>query len=269
MKLTTCLTALLAALTLGAGATAVQADELAKIKENKSITIGIDLGQAPFGMVDGQMKQVGSDVAAAELLAKDLGVELKVVSVSPANRIPYLMTNKVDAVIASFSITDERKKTVDFSAPYAVIQSAVSTTAGLKVNSLKDIEGKEVAVTRGSTNDQIITKAVTDEDLKDVTIVRYDDNATATNAVVSGQQSVYVVAPSLLAPVNAANPSKKIEPQLTLKTFPLGIGLRKNEDTFKGYLDNWVQENLANGKLREIYKTYHNVDLPADMTNIN
>ena len=254
-----------AALAIGFAASSANADVLATIKERKTVNIGVDLGQAPFGMVDGQMKQIGSDVATAEQLAKDLGVELNIVPVTPANRIPFLMTKKVDAIIASFSITDERKQTIDVSTPYAVIQAAVATTGGLDVTSLKDLEGKEVAVTRGSTNDQIITKAVEDEKLEGVTIVRYDDNATATNAVVSGQQSVYIVAPSLLVPVNEANPSNKIEPKLVLKNFPLGIGLHKNEPELKAWLDQWVDANLQNGKLGEIYQTYHGQSLPSDM----
>ncbi len=256
---------IVAAIALAGTVTAANANQLDKIKKAGAITIGVDLGQAPFGMVNGEMKQVGSDVDTARLLATSLGVKLNIVPVAPANRIPYLMTNKVDAIIASFSITDERKKTIDFSAPYAVIQSAVATTGGQKIASLKDLKGKEVAVTRGSTNDQLITKAVAEAGVGDVKVVRYDDNAAATNAVLSGQQTIYVVAPSLLMPVNAANPGKKIEPQLTLKTFPLGIGLRKNEPEFKAWVDKWVADNLANGKLRDIYKTHHGIALPADL----
>lgn len=255
----------MSALALVGAATSVQANQLDKIKQAGTISIGVDVGQAPFGMVNGEMKQVGSDVETAQLLAKDLGVKLNIVPVSPANRIPYLMTNKVNVVIASFSITDERRKTVDFSVPYAVIQAAVSSTGGLKIGALKELEGKEVAVTRGSTNDQLITKAIAESSLKDVKVVRYDDNAAATNAVLSGQQNIYIVAPSLLAPVNAANPNRRIEPQLTLQTFPLGLGLRKNEPQFKAWLDKWVSDNLANGKLRTIYKTHHGIDLPAQL----
>ena len=265
MKPTTYLRTMLAAAAISLSAGAAHADALATIKERKTINIGVDLGQAPFGMVDSQMQQTGSDVATAKQLAKDLGVGLNIVSVSPANRIPFLMTRKVDVIIASFSITDERKKQVDFSAPYAVIQSSVATVGGMKVASLKDLENKEVAVTRGSTNDQLITKAVKDENLQGVSIVRYDDNAAATNAVVSGQQDIYVVAPSLLVPVNQANPNRKIEPQFVLKTFPLGIGLPKNEPALKAWLDKWVADNLANGTLNDIYKTYHGVPLPSEM----
>lgn len=265
MKPTTYLRTMLAAVALSLSAGAAHADALATIKERKTINIGVDLGQAPFGMVDSRMQQTGSDVETARQLAKDLGVELNIVSVAPANRIPFLMTRKVDVVIASFSITEERKKQVEFSAPYAVIQAAVSTVGGLKIASLKDLEGKEVAVTRGSTNDQLITKAVKEENLEDVSIVRYDDNAAATNAVVSGQQDIYVVAPSLLVPVNEANPDRKIEPQFVLETFPLGIGMPRNEPGLKAWMDKWVADNLANGTLNSIYETYHGVPLPSEM----
>lgn len=64
------------------------ADTLADIRERGVINIGVDIGQAPFGMVDGSMNQTGSDVDTARKLAEDLGVKLNVVSVAPANQSP-------------------------------------------------------------------------------------------------------------------------------------------------------------------------------------
>ncbi|ABL72987.1 transporter substrate-binding domain-containing protein [Paracoccus denitrificans] len=237
------------------------ADTLSDIRDRGTINIGVDIGQAPFGMVDGSMNQTGSDVDTARKLAEDLGVKLNVVSVAPANRIPFLLTGKVDVVVASFSITEERKKQVDFSKPYAVSEVVVATTGGLELSGPADLEGRQIAVTRASTNDTLITDAIAANDVK-ATIVRYDDNAMTTNAVLSGQHDVYVVAQSLLVPINEANPSRKIEPQFVLRTYPLAIGLRKNEPELKDWLDNWVDENLANGKLNEIYQTYHLSPLP-------
>jgi polar amino acid transport system substrate-binding protein len=247
-----------------AGAYTAHADTLSNIRERKSVKVGIDLGQAPFGMVDSQMKQVGSDVETARKLAKDLGVELDVVSIAPANRIQYLMTGKVDLVIASFSITDERKKQVDFSEPYAVSQVVLATTGGRKLTNIDDVKSDEIAVTRGSTNDQLITDAVKQSNLQ-AKVVRYDDNAATTNAVISGQQNIYAVAASLLVPINEANPNNKIESQFALKVYPLGIGLRKNEPELKAWLDQWVAENLKNGELNKIYEAYHRSPLPADL----
>lgn len=253
----------LAALTaLGmAAAGAASADTLSDIRDRGTINIGVDIGQAPFGMVDGTMKQTGSDVDTARALAEALGVNLNVVSVAPANRIPFLMTGKVDVVVASFSITDERKQQVDFSKPYAVSEVVVATTGGLALTSPEDLEGRQVAVTRASTNDTLITEAIAANNVN-ATIVRYDDNAVTTNAVLSGQHDVYVVARSLLVPINEANPTRKIETQFVLRTYPLAIGLRKNEPELKDWLDTWVTENLDNGKLNEIYQTYHLTPLP-------
>lgn len=137
----------------------------------------------------------------------------------------------------------------------------MATTGGLKVSGPADLAGHEVAVTRASTNDTLITDAIAADNVN-ATIVRYDDNAMTTNAVLSGQHDVYVVAKSLLVPINEANPSRQIEPQFVLRTYPLAIGLRKDEPALKEWLDTWVAENLANGKLNEIYQTYHLSPLP-------
>ncbi len=55
----------------------------------------------------------------AKLLAKDLGVKANIVPVTGPNRIPFLLTNKVDVLVASLAITPERSKQVQFSQPYA------------------------------------------------------------------------------------------------------------------------------------------------------
>lgn len=265
MKFLKAITSLAAVCVFATAVTAAKADTLSDIRDRKSIKVGVDLGQAPFGMVDSEMKQVGSDVDTARKLAKDLGVELDVVSIAPANRIQYLLTGKVDVVIASFSITEERRKQVDFSSPYAVSQVVLATTGGLALGSLEDLKDREVAVTRGSTNDQLITDALKDRADLNARFVRYDDNAMTTNAVISGQQNVYAVAASLLVPVNEANPNNKIVSQFPLKMFPLAVGLRKDEPALKAWLDEWVASNLKNGELNNIYESYHGSPLPAEL----
>src|SRR3546814_2744739 len=88
--------------------------------------------------------------------------------------------------MASCSITDERKKVIDFSEPYGVVPVVVGGPKAVKVESPKDLAGKAIAVTRGTTSDQVITKST--KDVADVTIVRYQDDATTNTAVLTGQQ---------------------------------------------------------------------------------
>src|SRR5258707_15097092 len=86
----------------------------------------IDLGVPPFGMTDDKMQPTGSDVDLARLLAKDMGVELEIVTATGPTRIPMLQTNKADIVVSTLSITPDRAKVIDFSVPYADHPSVVA-----------------------------------------------------------------------------------------------------------------------------------------------
>ena len=85
---------------------------LEKIKENGVIRIGVFSDKPPFGYVDENGDNQGYDVYLAKRIAKDLlGDESKIefVLVEAANRVEYLESNKVDLILANFTVTDERK----------------------------------------------------------------------------------------------------------------------------------------------------------------
>lgn len=128
--------------------------ELADIKAAGKLRVGIDLGAPFYGYVDDKMRPVGSDVEAAQLLAKDLGLTIEIVNTTNSARIPNLLSNKIDLVISSLSITPERQKAVDFSIPYGAIQAAVGAPKSIKIAGIEDLAGKTVAVTRGGPQDK-------------------------------------------------------------------------------------------------------------------
>ena len=252
---------LLAALALSLFATLpASADTLADIKARGKVLIAIDLAVPPYGMSDASMKPTGSDVETAELLAKDLGVKLEIVQVTGPNRIPFLLTGKADMVISSFSVSDERKKVIDFSDPYGMIQTVVAGPKDMAIKGYEALAGKRVAVTRGTTNDAEATA-----NAKGAQIVRFDDDATLITALVSGQADLVATAPALLATINAKNPPKQLDVKFVMRTFPYAIGLRKNDPALLTWLNTWVKTNLKNGKLNDIYKKYQGVSLPESM----
>ena len=254
----------LAALLLGAGATiAHAANALDTIKERKKILIAVDIGAPPYGMVDDQARQAGSDIDAAKLLAQDMGVALQIVPVTGPNRVPFLLTRKADIVVSSFSITEDRKKVVDYSEPYGVVPIVIAGPAAAKVASFADLPGKTIAVTRGTTMDQELTRA--SKEVSGITTVRYEDDATTNTAVVTGQQDYIATPPSVVMALKKVNPSRDLAIKFTMKTNPYGVGLRKNEPELKAWLDNWVKTNLKNGKLNAIYLRHHGMPLPAEM----
>lgn len=248
---------------LGAGALAAQAHDLSKIQADKVIRVAIDLGAPPFGTKDETLKPIGSDVETAELLAQDLGVKIEIVPTTGANRVPFLLTNKADLVVASFSITPERQKVVAFSVPYAAIQAVVGAPKSMAITRLEDLVGKTVISTRGTTNDIAITKQA----LPGTNILRFDDDATSITAVSSGQGDIFATAPPLLRAINKKNPGKDMEPKVILSTAMLGIGLNKSSTELKDWVDNWVRTNLKNGKLNAIYEKHHGSALPDNVVN--
>lgn len=115
MKKLPAITALALALISGLA----QADRLEDIRKAGVLRVASFDSNPPFGFVDAKSKQIeGLDVDYAKALADKLGVRLQVLPTNPANRIPLLTANKVDLVLANFTITPERAQQVDFSIPY-------------------------------------------------------------------------------------------------------------------------------------------------------
>lgn len=251
------------ALALGLAATLApaRAETPAGIQQRGRLIVAVDVSHPPYGMLDAQAKETGSDVETARLLAQDLGVALEVLPVSGANRVPTLLANKADLVIASFSITPERRKVVDYSVPYGVIPVVVSAPKSMAIRTPADLAGKSVAVARGTTADIELTRAVKEAKVA-ASIVRYEDEATANTALATGQQDLLAAALSTANSVAEQNPGKALEVKIEMAAYPMAVGLRKSDAELKAYVDAWVKTNLANGKLNDIYKKYFGQSLP-------
>jgi polar amino acid transport system substrate-binding protein len=235
------------------------ADALDDIKKAGKVRIAIDTAIPPFGMTDDKMQPAGSDVETAKLLAQDLGVPLEIVTTTGPSRIPALQSNKADLVISTLSITPERARVIDFSVPYADHPSVVAALPSIAIRSYADLAGKKVAVVRGTTQDTDLTR-----EAKGAQLVRYEDDATMALAFASGQVDILATARSLLPAISKKNPARIAESKITMQTFYLAVGLRKNEPKLKNWVDEWVRTNLKNGKLAAIYKKYHGIDIPTD-----
>ena len=143
---------------------------------------------------------------------------------SGPSRIPMRQTNKVDIVVSTLSITPARAKVIDFSIPYADHPSVVAGLKTVQIKSLADLDGKKVAVVRGTTQDTDLTKQA-----KGAQLVRYEDDATMALAVASGQVDILATARSLLPAISKKNPARTVEPKITMQTNWLAIGVRTSD----------------------------------------
>ncbi len=239
-----------------------RANQLDDIMKAGKLRVATDVAIPPAGMVDSQMRPIGSDVETAQLLAKDWGLQLEFVPTTGPTRIPNVLSGKADIIISTLSVTPERAKVIDFSRAYTALQSVVGGAKDVSVNSIEGLKGMTVAVTRGTTQDTKLSGLAAANGFR---VQRYDDDATLVTAGATGQAKLIGTSVALIDAVAQKNPSTGFSPKLVLDNFDIAIGVKKGEPRLLAKLNEWVLTNLHNGKLNEAYKKYYKADLPASM----
>ncbi len=215
------------------------------IVAQKKITIAIPTDYPPYGFVGADLKPQGLDIDIAALIAAKIGVPLELVSVTSANRIPYLQTKKADLVISTLGKNAEREKVIDFTVAYSPFYQAVFGPKALTVKTAADLGGKTVAVTRGAMEDQELAKiAPASLDVK-----RFEDNAATVAAFVSGQTQLIATGASVAGNMMARNPTLSAEYKLLLKDSPNFIGVAKGEDKLRLKVNEILIDAKKSGEL--------------------
>ena len=104
-------------------------------------------------MIDANNQPTGIDIEVANLIGKNLKVPVEFVTVNSPGRIPALLSNRVDMVVAIFSITAERALQVAFSIPYAGQSAVLIAPKATSIKGPDDLKGLKVGVTRGALED--------------------------------------------------------------------------------------------------------------------
>ena len=113
------------AIGIALGSSRVRAQTVDEIVSRGTINIGVLIDLPPYGLLNDKQEPDGYDIEVARLLGKYMGVKVNLVQVTASNRLPFLVTNKVDLIVATFGITPERAKQVMFSIPYSAIENTV------------------------------------------------------------------------------------------------------------------------------------------------
>jgi polar amino acid transport system substrate-binding protein len=232
--------------------------DLDAIIQRGTINVGVGLGTPPYGLTNAKMEPDGYDVGVARLIARDLGVKLNLVDTTAANRIPNLTSGKLDIVIYSFSITAERAKVISFTNTYYVDSQVFIGPKGSTLTGMKDLVGKGVGVTRASTNDAAVTKNA----VAGTNIRRYDDDASTSQALLSGQVDGIVTSGALARAVQERSPN--LANYFTVASAPMAIGLRRGEADFLHWLNTDLFMLQSTGELQALQKQWMGgtVDLP-------
>lgn len=153
-----------------------------EIKQSGKIVIGVFSDKKPFGYVDSKGDYQGYDVYFGNRIAKDLGVEVEYVPVEAASRVEYLVSNKVDIILANFTVTEERKEKVDFTLPYMKVALGVVSSDKALITDVEDLKGKTLIVCKGTTAETFFT-----ENYPEVNLLKFDQYSEAYNALLDGR----------------------------------------------------------------------------------
>ena len=220
------------------------------LKKDKMI-VGISFDSMPFGFKDsdGQIKGMEADLAR-ELAERILGSKNKVVfkNVSSQDRIKSIMSDDVDMVISTLTITPERKKIIDFSVPYFVAGQAIGVRKNGKINSLEDLINKRVIVILGTTGEKNIKRLA-----PNALVQSYDNNSEAINAFKNGYGDAITTDDSLLQGLVMKNGDYMLL-QKRLTKEPYGIAFKKSKQTniLKNNVNKTIKEMMIDGTLGTI-----------------
>lgn len=171
----------------GANSSSSKFDSIEQLKKNGKIRIGVFADKPPFGYVDSEGKNQGFDVYIAKRFAKDLlGDESKAefVLVDAASRVAYLESNKVDIIMANFTVTDERKEKVDFASPYMKLSFGIVSPDSAPITSIDQLKekGQKLIVAKGTTAETYFTK-----EYPDIELLKFDQYTEIFSALKDGR----------------------------------------------------------------------------------
>ncbi len=203
-----------------------------------TLLAGVRTDLPPFGTLDASGRPAGFDVDVARYLARALFDEdgrLEAVPVTSGSRIPFLYSGWIDMIVAGMTVTDDRRKVLEFSDPYFVSASLLLVPAASRVRGIGDLDGKTVAVVKGSIQEKDL--AALAPAARQVAFGTVDE---AVRAVAAGTADALCEDDMVVAALAKANRALRVA-GTPLLARPYAIAVRKGDlATLR-----WVNEKLA------------------------
>ena len=261
---------------LAAGSALAQAnDTLAKIKNSGAVTLGVRESSG-LSYTLGNGKYVGFHTEMAEHIIADLQkqlgltkLEIKYQPITSQNRVPLVTNGTVDLECGSTTNNATRAKDVAFAVTTYVEEVRIATKANSGIQSVKDLNGKTVATTTGTTSVQTLRKHERAGGI-DFKEVLGKDHADSFLLLETGRADAFVMDGSILAGniSKAKNPADYKIVGEVLSVEPIACMMRKDDPAFKKAVDDSIKRQIADGSLAKLYDKWFIQPTPPTNTPV-
>jgi polar amino acid transport system substrate-binding protein len=238
--------------------TTANADQLADIKQKGTLVVGVKTDYPPWGMRDANGNIVGMEPDMAAEVAKRLGVKLELVPVVSSNRMQFLQQGKIDLMIATMSVTPERRKAVGIVDPlYYAAGVALLTNKDANIKSVDDLKGKPVCALQGAYYNNDMQSKYTQTDL-----VAFKGIPEAEQALLDGRCVGFIYDDVVLVWKKAQDKQKwanfDVLPLPQWPVVPWGLAVRSEEldGPWGKTMSEMVTDWLKSGFLLELEKKW-------------
>ncbi|MCM3677037.1 MULTISPECIES: transporter substrate-binding domain-containing protein [Peribacillus] len=226
-------------------------DVLTQVKEKDKIVFGVKNDTRLFGLKNpstGDVEGFDIDIAkalAAEILGDENKVEFK--EVTSKTRMALLNNGDIDAIVATMTITEDRKKEVDFTDVYFDAGQSLLVKKGSDIKGIDSLKGKKVLAVKGSTSSINIR-----EKAPEAQVLEFENYSEAFAALKSGQGDALTTDDSILYGMADEDPSYELVGG-TFTEEPYGIAVKKGNADFVDELNKALKSLKDSGKYDEIH----------------
>ncbi len=268
--------AIFTALAVLAGSPAYAEGRLDKIKSTGEIALGHRDSSIPFSYLDDSQQPIGYSMdichEIVKAVEKKLGmdnIKVKLVPVTSSTRIPLLANGTVDLNCGSSTNTKERQAQVAFAPTTFVTATRFVAKKASNIKSLKDLKGKTVVSTAGTSNIRWATGA-NEKDKLGMNIIPAKDHAEALLTVNNGRAAAFFMDDILLAGLVATSrdPDSWVISKDAYTIEPYAIMEPKNDPAFKKLVDDTIIAMMKDGRLDALYKKWFESPVPPKNVNL-
>ena len=250
---------------------------LGKIRDKKTITLGVRDASHPFSFLDDKQQYVGYSIDLCMKIVEAVKTQLKLpdlkvslTKVIPSARMQMVMSGDIDLECGSTTNSVERQKIVAFVVTTFFTGTRMLVKTSSNIRNYKDLRGKTVVVTSGTTNE----RAIKDYNLQESMGMRFiqgKDHNDALAALDNGSAVAFPMDDVLLysTRANAKNPADYAIVGDFLTDEPYGIMLRRDDPAFKKLADGAVIALFKSGEINKIYARWFESPIPSKNVNLN